>query len=207
MQDLADIYTKRGTPLILILSRVAFTGYFIFALWAIQSKTFIYSELSLVWLIYLFTLYLIAERLHKVFFKKGIDLTFSFPLLFSIYCLHLVSILLAGQERLPIMNRAEHFASFVLLCYVVWIFFIKYLPHEVWHHHQYYTAILVFSITATIGVGNELVELVLDSLFKTNLIGDRFDTSIDLLMNTLGSGVFLSVRLILGTTENKNIVS
>ena len=105
------------------------------------------------------------------------------------------------------MNRAEHFASFVLLCYVVWIFFIKYLPHEVWHHHQYYTAILVFSITATIGVGNELVELVLDSLFKTNLIGDRFDTSIDLLMNTLGSGVFLSVRLILGTTENKNIVS
>lgn len=203
MQDLADIYTKHGTPLILILSRVAFAGYFIFALWAIQTKTFVYSELTLVWLLYLLALYFIAEQLYKKFFQKGIDLTFAFPLLFAVYCLHIVSILLAGQERLPIMNRAEHFASFILLCYVVWIFFIKYLPHEVWQDHQYYTAILVFSITATIGVGNELVELVLDYLFNTNLIGNQFDTSVDLLMNALGAGVFLSVRLILGTTEHK----
>jgi len=203
MQDIADIYTKRGTPLILILSRVPFFGYFTFALWAIQAKTFVYSELTLVWLFYLLALYFIAEWLYKIFFLKGIDLTFAFPLLFAIYCLHIVSILLAGQERLPIMNRAEHFASFVLLCYVVWIFFIKYLPHKVWQEHQYYTAILVFSVTATIGVGNELVELVLDSLFNTNLIGNNFDTSIDLLMNTLGSGVFLGVRLILGTAEKK----
>jgi hypothetical protein len=203
MQDLADIYTRRGTPLILVFSRVAFTGYFIFALWTIQSKFFIHSELTLIWLLYLLVLYFIAERLYKKFFQKGIDLTFAFPLLFSVYVLHIVSILLAGQARLPIMNRAEHFASFVLICYVVWIFFIKYLPHEVWHEHPYYTAILVFSVTATLGVGNELVELILDSLFNTRLIGDKLDTSIDLLMNALGSGIFLSVKLILGTTEHK----
>lgn len=203
MQDLADIYTRRGTPLILVLSRVAFAGYFVFALWTIQSKIFIHSELTLIWLLYLLVLYLIAEGLYKKFFQKGIDLTFAFPLLFSVYVLHIVSILLAGQERLPIMNRAEHFASFVLICYVVWIFFIKYLPHEVWHEHPYYTAILVFSVTATLGVGNELVELILDSLFNTRLIGDKLDTSIDLLMNALGSGIFLSVKLILGTTEHK----
>ena len=207
MQDLADIYTKRGTPLILILSRLAFAAYFVFAFWTIQTGAFIYSGLTLVWLLYLIALYLVAEQLYKKYFQKGIDLTFAFPLLFAVYCLHIVSVLLAGQERLPIMNRAEHFASFILICYVVWIFFIKYLPHEVWHEHQYYTAILVFSVTATLGVGNELVELILDSLFNTRLIGDKFDTSVDLLMNTLGSGVFLSVRLILGTTEHKTPIA
>lgn len=206
MRDPADIYTKRGTPIIVVISRFAFTAYFLFALWAAGSNFFTFSKVTIIWLLYLLTIYLIAERMYKTFKQRGLDLAFAFPLLLVIYCLHLVSLLLDGQNRLPTLNRAEHFASFVFTCYIVWIFFIKYLPQRVWHEHQHYTALLVFSVTSTLGVINELVELSLDSLFGTNLIGNKLDTPLDLLMNALGAGAFLAVRLILSSAEEANII-
>lgn len=206
MRDIDEIYTKSGTPITVVLSRLAFTAYFIFAFSAAYLHAFpgsTDSSANIAWILYLLALYLIAEQLYRNFKKRQIDLTFAFPLLFAVYCLHLVSILLAGQERLPILNRAEHFASFVFICYVVWIFFVQYLPQKVWRKHQYYTALLVFSVTSALGVGNELVELVFDSLFNTKLIGPRLDTSFDLLMNSLGAGAFLAARLIIGFAEEK----
>jgi len=201
MRDPANIYTRQGTPVIIVATRVAYSLYFLFALWTLRSEYFTYSNLHFVWLTYLIVLYLIAEKIYALFLRQGIDLAFSFPLLFFIYCLSLVGLLLGGQERLPLLNRAEHFASFVLLAYIVWIFFTKYLPQNVWHDHPYYTSILVLSVTSLLGVGNELVELLMDNLFNTKMIGARLDTSLDLLMNTLGSSLYLAVRQILGTVE------
>src|SRR5688572_24785026 len=80
---------------------------------------------------------------------------------------YLASIALSAQEKIPIINRAEHFAAFVLLTYIVWVFFLKYLPQDVWRDHPYYTAIIVFSVVAAFGVMNEIVELILDLIFKT----------------------------------------
>lgn len=150
-------------------------------------------------------IYLVGEKFYSLFKVQRIDLTFAFPIVFSMYCLNLVSLLLGGQDQLPILNRAEHFSIYVLLAYLVWIFFTKYLPQEVWKEHPYYTAILVMSVTSFMGVFNEIIELFIDQLFATRYIGGRLDTPLDLLMNTLGSGLFLSVRLILGSAEHKRI--
>lgn len=193
--DPATIFTKRGTPVILIGSRLLFIGFFItFAALVYQGR---FPMVGYVWMVYLLGIYVVCEQIYAGFKKRGIDLTFAFPLLFAVYVLHFVSLLVRGQEELPIMNRAEHFASFVLLAYIVWVFFLKYLPQDVWQKHPYYTALLVLSITSLAGVGNEVFELFFDSLFGTRTIGTGFDTSLDLLMNTLGSGLFLAVQLIL----------
>lgn len=205
MRDPSEIYTKKGTPVILIGSRIAFAVYFLFSIWTIRSNQFPHSDLHFIWLVYLATLYLIAEKLYSLFLAQRIDLTFAFPILFFTYCLNLVDLLLGGQEQLPILNRAEHFSIYVLLAYIVWIFFTKYLPQEVWKEHPYYTALLVISVTSLFGVCNEIIELIIDQLFATKYIGKHFDTPLDLLMNTLGSGLFLSVRLILGSAEHKRI--
>lgn len=205
MKDPSEIYTKQGTPVILIASRFAFAAYFLFSLWAIRSNYFPHSSLRFIWLLYLIALYFVAEKLYSLFLAQRIDLTFAFPILFTMYCVNLVSLILGGQEQLPILNRAEHFSIYVLLAYIIWIFFTKYLPQEVWKEHPYYTAILVMSVTSFLGVWNEIIELFIDQLFATEYIGGRLDTPLDLLMNTLGSGLFLSVRLILGSAEHKRI--
>jgi len=201
MRDPAEIYTKRGTPLILIATRLLFAAYFAFAVFTVETPLFPHSKQSYVWIIYLLVIYYLMERAYVFFGSKKIDLTFAFPLLLAVYSFNMVSILLDGQARFPLMNRAEHLLSFILLTYVVWIFFLKYLPQQVWREHQYYTALLVLSVTSTLGVINELAELILDALFNSGLVGHNMDTSLDLLMNTLGIGLFLSVRLILSTTE------
>ncbi len=151
------------------------------------------------------TLYYICERLRLKFLKKKVDLTFAFPILFAIFMLNFVSLLVRGQETIPIMNRAEHFTSFILLGYITWIFFLKYLPQDVWKKHPYYTAILALSVVSFIGVLNEIVELFLDEAFGTSTVGSGLDTSLDILMNTLGAGLFLAVQLILqeGRESNK----
>ncbi|MEX1112688.1 MAG: hypothetical protein WEC84_04455 [Candidatus Andersenbacteria bacterium] len=197
MKDPADIFTKRGTPLILIVSRVVLIGFFVFALLATLLEWFPSNYLSVYWFAYLIAIYLAAEVIYYQFNQRGINLAFAFPLLFAIVLLNFFSILLEAQDRVPIINRAEHFASFVLFAYIVWIFFLKYLPQKVWRDHPYYTSLLVLSITSLAGVGNEIVELFLDKGFGTNTVGAGYDTSMDLLMNTLGSGTFLAVQLIL----------
>ena len=201
MRDPSEIYTRQGTPVIVVATRLAYTLYFMFALWTLKSNHFPYSHLEFVWLVYLLGLYLVAEKIYALFLRQGIDLTFSFPLLFFIYCLSLVGLTLGGQDRLPLLNRAEHFASFVLLAFIVWVFFTKYLPQNVWHDHPYYTSLLVLAVTSLLGVGNELVELMMDSLFHTKLVGAHLDTSLDLLMNSLGSSLYLAVRQVLRSTS------
>ncbi len=194
-----------SVPLTMIITRLLFASYFIAAFFAIQSPPVPYSTMSYPWLAYLGTLYLLAERGYTFFKRKKIDLTYSFPLLFANYILNGMTELVGGQERFPLLNRTEHLASFIFLAYIVWTFFTKYLPQAVWRRHRYYTAILVFSVTSTFGVINEIVELVLDSLFGTSLVGSQPDTSLDLLMNSLGAGLFLAVQLIISATEKDTI--
>lgn len=202
MRDPADIRTKKGTSVVVIGTRAAFAAYFIFSALALYLNWFPGSDLSWSWLIYLIALYYIAERFYAVFLERGIILDFAFPLLFAVYMLNLVSLIFEAQEKLPLLNRAEHFSSFILIAYIVWVFFLQYLPQRVWRQHPYYTAILVLAVTSLMGVVNEVVELLLDGVFKTKLIGkSNIDTSLDLLMNTLGSGLFLGVRLIVGLSE------
>jgi hypothetical protein len=203
MRDPAEIYTKRGTPLTIVVTRMLFGAYLATVIFAIEVLILPASTLSYVWLFYLAVIYYLAEQAYAFFLKKNIDLTFAFPLLFVIYLLNGVSMVFNAQDRIPILNRAEHFLSFVLLAYVIWVFFLKYLPQAVWRKHPYYTAILVFSVTSTFGVANEIAELLFDALFNTNLIGNQLDTSLDMLMNTLGAGLLLSTQLILGTVEEK----
>lgn len=196
MRDPASIRTKHGTSAIVVASRIGFALYLIFIFVAISRNWFPQSYLSVYWLAYLVLIYVLAEKVYGVFLKRNIDLTFGFPLLFAVYLLHLVSLIMRGQEQIPLMNRVEHFGSFILLTYIVWVFFLKYLPHEVWDEHPYYTALLVLSITSFAGVGNEIVELIMDTFFSLRTVGTKYDTSIDLLMNTLGSVLLLSVQLI-----------
>jgi len=188
-----------SASLLLLGSRAAFFVYFVllFGSHATPQANFLAERIPLAWCIYLFAMYLASERIYAIFKNRSIDLTYAFPLVLSVFILNGVSLLVRGQEHVPIINRAEHFASFVLLAYVMWIFFLKYLPHDVWDEHPYYTALLVLSATSLIGVGNEVVELTLDSVFGTQTVGMGYDTSLDLLMNTLGSGLFLAVTLIL----------
>ncbi|MBI4021948.1 MAG: hypothetical protein HY372_01190 [Candidatus Andersenbacteria bacterium] len=201
MRDPAELYTKRGTPFIVIGSRLLFAAYFTVAVFTIESRLFPHATPSYVWVIYLLAIYYLLERIYVFFGHKNIDLAFAFPLLLAIYVFNFVSVSLNAQERIPIINRAEHLISFVLLSYVVWTFFLKYLPQRVWHRHPYYTALIVVSITSTFGVINELAELFFDALFGTTFIGRDSDTALDLLMNSLGAGLFLSVRLILGARD------
>lgn len=205
MKNIDDIVVgRRETPLVLILSRIAFLILFAVAALSLSTPQFFpVSTLDVPWLLYIILIYLAAEWVHADFTRKGIDLTFAFPLLLFVLLLHLVSVWLDGQTRFPLMNRAEHFASFVLITYAVWVFFLQYLPQRVWHHHPYYTALLVFSVVSALGSINEIVEIALERVFASRLIGDRLDTSLDILMNTLGAGMFLAVRLILGAAEKQ----
>jgi hypothetical protein len=198
MRGLDEIYTKKGTPLVAILARAGFAVYFATAFLVVYRGLVATSVLEPIWIVYQGILYLGSEWLYNVFARRGIDLTFAFPLLFAVFCLNLGTLLLGGQEKLPLMNRAEHFASFVLLTYIVWIFFIKYLPQNVWQDHPYYTSLLVLAVTCMLGVGNELIELLFDKVFATRLVGRNYDTSLDLMMNTLGSTLFLAVRAVVG---------
>lgn len=199
MRDPSEVFTRKGTPIIVFVSRWLFLAYFLFAAYATHYLLFPQSRLSFVWITYLLTLYYLLERVYDFYQKKVIDLSYAFPLLFAVYAFNLISMLTDAQSRLPIINRAEHFLSFVLLTYVIWIFFHKYLPQKVWREHPYYTALIVLSVTSLLGVLNEIIELTLDSIFKTDLIGDRLDTPLDLMMNTLGATLFLSVWLILSS--------
>lgn len=205
MRNIDDIVVgRRDTPLILIGSRILFLVLFAAAAVSLySSQIFPASTLDWPWLFYIIVIYLVAEWVYAVFTRKGIDLTFAFPLLFVVLVLHVVSIWLDGQTRFPLMNRAEHFASFILITYAVWVFFLQYLPHRVWHNHPYYTALLVFSVVSALGSINEIVEIALERTFASRLIGDRLDTSLDILMNSLGAGMFLAVRLILGAAERQ----
>lgn len=200
MRDIEQVYVgKRQTSLLQILSRAAFGILLLFMIFAYKRPDiFVHSTLDIVWIIYLVGIYVVCERTYSFFKKKGIDLTFAFPLLLAVYVLNLVSVLLDGQTRFPLMNRAEHFTSFVLLGYIVWVFFVHYLPQKVWKNHPYYTALLVFSVTAAFGSLNEIIELGMDTIFSSQAVGDRYDTSLDILMNSLGTGLFLSVRLVIG---------
>jgi hypothetical protein len=187
-----------SSKLVLNCTRAAFGCYFIFSFWAaFDGERLQLHKPALIWVLYLLGIYLVAEALYDFFLQNRIDLSFSFPLLFAAYCLNLTTILLGGQDKYPLFNRTEHFVSYILIAFVVWTFFTKYLPQNVWQEHPYYTAILALSVTSLIGVVNELFELFFDHFFNTQLVGARYDTSLDLLMNTLGSGLFLSVYLIL----------
>ena len=206
MRDPAEITTTKGTPLILLVSRLAFLVYFTFFVLALGFNWFPDSLLNPYWFVYMLILYYLCERIRYAFLKKDIDLTFAFPILFAVFILNFVSLLVRGQEQIPIMNRAEHFTSFILLGYIGWVFFLKYLPQDVWKKHPYYTALLTLSVISLIGVLNEIVELFLDQGFGTRTVGSGLDTSLDLLMNTLGAGLFLAVQLILHEArESKKI--
>ena len=188
-------------PLVVTVTRIGFLAYGVGALIALRYNLFPATEYSYGLWLYLVILYFIGEKLYATFRSRGIDLSYAFPLLFATYLLNLVASLIEAQDHFPLLNRVEHFASFVLLTYVVWIFFLKYLTQDVWRDHPYYTSLLVFSIVAAFGVVNEIVELGLDFIFNTRLIGSGLDTSLDLLMNSLGSGGFLAIELMLGLPE------
>ncbi len=199
MRDQSNRTARPETPTVMVFSRMAFLLYFLFLLSLILRGQLPYY--ALLWVGYLLGIYIVAEKIYDVFRKRDINLSFAFPLIVAVYLLHLISLLVRGQEEFPLLNRAEHFASFVLITYIVWIFFLKYLPQDVWQKHPYYTAFLVLAITSLAGVGNELFELLFDGIFKTDLVGGQYDTSMDLLMNTLGSGSFLIVQLIMSEGE------
>lgn len=203
MRDIASLYTRGGTPVVLIVSRLAFVSYFALFVYFLVARTFADSYLSPYWMLYMLVLYVASERIYAIFYSRRIDLTFAFPILFAVFVLNLISLITKGQEHFPVINRAEHFASFILLTYIVWIFFLKYLPQDVWQKHPYYTALLTLAVTSLFGVGNEIVELVMDVMIGLQTIGGKLDTSIDLLMNTLGSTLLLSVQLIFHEAQKK----
>jgi len=164
------------------------------------------SVLNPFWLAYLIIVYGVAEKIYSAFLKRGVDVIYAFPLVFVAYMVNFVSMILRAQEKIPLLNRVEHFITFVLGAYIVWQFFLRYLPQKEWREHPYYTSILVLSITTLFGVFNEIIELYMDINFGTFTIGPLFDTSVDLLMNILGAGLFLCVQLIMHEAEKSGII-
>ncbi len=194
------------TPRILLVTRVLVTLYFIYYALDWHFGWLLGDRLSIIWLAYLVCIYIIAELIYAAFKRRGVDLVYAFPILFIESQIDFASIILRSQDNIPLINRFEHFIMYVLLSYVVSQFFLRYLPQEVWNNHQYYSAILILSVTQCIGVLNEIFELYMDTNFHTTAIGPRFDTNLDLLMNFLGAGVFLCVRLILHEANKSNIL-
>lgn len=186
----------KRVPRILILSRLFFFTYFVFYALCLFQGWFSGSILTSYWLVYLIVVYIVAEKIYDAFLKRGVDVIYAFPLVFVAYMVNFVSMLLRAQDNVPLLNRAEHFITYILGAYIVWQFFLRYLSQSVWREHPYYTSILVLSITTTFGVANEIIELFMDINFGTHTIGPKYDTSVDLLMNVLGVGLFLSIQLI-----------
>ncbi|HSX24341.1 MAG TPA: hypothetical protein VLG69_00015 [Candidatus Andersenbacteria bacterium] len=197
---------REKTPRLLTITRVLFALYFIYYILDWHFGWLLGSRLSIIWLGYLVLIYAISERIYASFKKRGVDLVYAFPILFIASQLDFASIILRSQENIPIINRFEHFSMYILLSYVVSQFFLRYLPQKVWNDHPYYTAILILSVTQCLGVINEILELYMDTNFHTNAIGPRFDTNLDLLMNMLGAGLFLCIRLILHEANKSNIL-
>ncbi|MDP3997838.1 MAG: hypothetical protein Q8P73_05055 [bacterium] len=186
------------------VTRLAFAVYFITLFWLHFSNFFPRAQTEFTWLLYLIVLYLVAEKLYSIFRSQGIDLTFAWPLLFFVYLLSGATLFLGSQDDFPLLNRAEHYICFILITYIIWVFFTKYLPQAVWIKHPYYTAILVLAISSLAGVLNEIFEVTSDFLLNTHMVGLQYDTSLDLLMNILGSITFLGVWLIISTSSAPN---
>jgi hypothetical protein len=191
---------------VLIVSRILFLSYFIFYSLCLLKGWFPTSLLNIYWLAYLVFVYIIAEKVYEAFAKRGVDVIYAFPLVFGAYMVNFVSMLMRGQENFPILNRAEHFITYIIAAYIVWQFFLQYLPQKVWNEHPYYTSILVLALSTFFGVLNEIIELFMDVNFGTSTIGPGFDTSLDLLMNVLGAGLFLCVQLIIIEAEKSGII-
>src|SRR3989344_7922850 len=138
MRDPAEFVTSRGTPWVVIVCRGLFAAYFAYAWYAVVHPPLPVSTLDRVCVICLLVLYAVGEKLYAVFRRKNIDMSSAFPLLLAVYLINLASLLLGGQETLPIMNRLEHFASFVLIAYVAAVFFTAFLPPRTWRDHPYY---------------------------------------------------------------------
>lgn len=194
---------KVKTPLLVVGCRFLFAGLFLAGFIDLWLDIFPAGVLNIAWLTYLIVMYLGAEYIYRIFLKRGIDLSFAFPLVFAVFALNFVSEIMNAQVLLPDLNRAEHLTSFVLIAYIVWIFFTKYLPHDVWQNHPYYTSLLAFAVVSTFGVGNEIIEFFLDTMFGIHAVGPGYDTSYDLVMNSLGAGLFLCSRLIYGSINEK----
>ncbi len=183
-------------PRVLLLSRTLFFGYFVFYFLCLLRGWFSTDTLNAYWLVYLIGVYALAEKIYSAFLKRGVDVVYAFPIVFVAYMVNFASMLFKGQENFPFLNRAEHFITYILVAYIVWQFFLRYLPQQVWSEHPYYTSILVLAIATLSGVLNEIIELFMDVNFGTHTIGFGFDTSVDLMMNLLGAGFFLCIQLI-----------
>ena len=186
-------------PRLMVISRTLFALYVVYYALDWHFGWLLGNRLSIVWLGYLVVIYIIAELIYRAFKRRGVDLVYAFPILFIESQIDFASIIFRSQDSLNtmIINRFEHFIMYLLVTYVVSQFFFRYLPSKVWSDHPYYTAILILSVAQTIGVMNEIFELFMDANFATHAIGPRFDTNLDLLMNFLGSSLFLCVQLIL----------
>ena len=180
------------------MSRIVFVGYMGWALVGLRQGWLPETERTAVWFFYVLGLYLTAEWLYRLFLRRGVDMAFAFPIGLAILGLNVVTIYTGGQDGFPLLNRAEHLVTFVLVAFVVWVFFMQWLPTGMWQEHPYYTAWTVLGIVTLAGLANEFMELVLDQFFGTRLVGADGDTVQDLLMNTLGAVLFLATRLILG---------
>jgi hypothetical protein len=195
-------------PKILYTSRLLFGIYVLYYALDWHFGWFLGDRLSIVWLGYLCAIYVLAEIIYHAFKKRGVNLVYAFPVLFIESQVDFASIIFRSQDNLNtmIINRAEHFVMYLLVTYVVSQFFLRYLPQRVWSDHPYYTAILILSVAQTIGVMNEIFELFMDTNFHTTAIGPRFDTNLDLLMNFLGSSLFLCVQLIIHEAQKAKIL-
>ena len=196
--------TSRKTPFNVIFYRVLFLIYFLVAGGVLLKYDIPEEKLVTIWVIYLGFVYAGAEGIYYMFKQRKINLVSAFPLLIGAYTVKLITLIAGGQTKFSLMNRLEHFITYLLLSYIVWVFFMKYLSHKTWKEHPFYTSILVFAVVSAAGVFNELIELFMDTVFHTNAIGPGFDTVYDLLMNTIGILLFLGIRLAYGVSEESD---
>jgi len=97
-----------------------------------------------------------------------------------------------------LVNRSEHFFGSILSSFIVYSFLSKSALYTQ-IPSQTTKLILLFCVVSALGVFNEIIEMFFDLMFKTKNIGPGiFDTNLDLLMNTLGTGAFIFFSRYLG---------
>lgn len=133
-------------------------------------------------------------------------LPYVYYLTLSHFIIFNIAILFDLYNENPIINNIEHaYGSFILIMVVFAFISFRHFFDE---QTIFSKRVLIFSLGNLVVTFNEIVELFLDTLFKTTNIGPEiWDTNMDLIMNWLGFSVFFVIGFLYRKVAKKNFLN
>jgi len=183
-------------PLVTLAQFFLFTWLIIAALQSLKILKFGVKTISKSWVFYISSF---CTGVFLLNYFKFIDknlASYVFFALFAYFAIYNLAYIFNIHRFSPLINRSEHFFGSILIAFVVYSFlstrsFYTDIPS------QNVRLVFLFCLTSTLGVFNEIVELFFVLAFKTKNIGPGLlDTSFDLLMNFLGAGAFVVLKIL-----------